>query len=73
MIVETDGWAAHQGRAAFERDRARDADRTGDGWAVLRFTARQVDDRPAWVVARLAATLSTSGRARSAPAAAPRE
>ena len=50
VIVETDGWAAHQGRAAFERDRARDADRTGDGWAVLRFTARQVDDRPAWVV-----------------------
>jgi len=72
VIVETDGWAAHQGRAAFERDRARDADRTGDGWAVLRFTARQVDDRPAWVVARLAATLSTSGRARCAPAAAPR-
>ena len=72
VIVETDGWAAHQGRAAFERDRARDADRTGEGWAVLRFTARQVDDRPAWVVARLAATLSTSGRARSAPAAAPR-
>ena len=71
VIVETDGWAAHQSRAAFERDRARDADRTGDGWAVLRFTARQVDDRPAWVVARLAATLSTSGRARSAPAAAP--
>ena len=27
---------------------------------------------PAWVVARLAATLSTSGRARSAPAGAPR-
>ena len=72
VIVETDGWAAHQGRTAFERDRARDADRTGDGWAVLRFTARQLDARPAWVVARLAATLSRSARARSAPAGAPR-
>ncbi len=72
VIVETDGWAAHQGRTAFERDRARDADRTGDGWAVLRFTAQQLDARPAWVVARLAATLSRSARARSAPAGAPR-
>ncbi len=72
VIVETDGWASHQGRTAFERDRARDADRTGDGWAVLRFTARQLDARPVWVAARLAATLSRSARARSATAGAPR-
>lgn len=65
VIVETDGWGAHQGRARFEGDRARDADRTGDGWAVLRFTARQLDTRPVWVVARLAATLSRAERAGS--------
>jgi hypothetical protein len=69
VIVETDGWAVHGNRAAFERDRARDADRAGDGWTVLRFTERQLDSRPAWVVARVAATLSTSGRARSASGA----
>jgi hypothetical protein len=71
VIVETDGWAAHGNRAAFERDRARDADRAADGWAVLRFTPRQLQTRPAWVVARVAATLSTSGRARSAWAEGP--
>ena len=72
VVVETDGWGAHQGRSAFERDRSRDTDRTAAGWAVLRVTARQVDTRATWVVARLAATLSTSGRATSAPAGARR-
>jgi hypothetical protein len=67
VIVETDGWAAHGNRASFERDRARDADRAADGWAVLRFTPRHLQTRPAWV-ARVVATLSTSGRARSASA-----
>ena len=34
LIVETDGWAAHGTRRAFERDRARDADLVvaGGGW-----------------------------------------
>ena len=61
VIVETDGWGAHQGRARFEADRARDADRTSGGWVTLRFTARQLDRRPAWVIARLAATLGRRG------------
>jgi Protein of unknown function (DUF559) len=42
LIVETDGHAHHGTRAAFERDRARDARLTALGWRVLRFTARQV-------------------------------
>ena len=42
LIVETDGHAHHGTRAAFERDRARDARLTALGWRVMRFTERQV-------------------------------
>ncbi len=57
LVVETDGWAAHGHRTAFEKDRARDADLTAQGYAVLRFTWRQVIDRPDLVAARIAAAL----------------
>ena len=42
LIVECDGHAHHGTRAAFERDRARDARLTALGWRVMRFTDRQV-------------------------------
>jgi len=42
LIVETDGWAAHRGRSAFERDRGRDLHLSRLGYRVLRFSARQV-------------------------------
>jgi very-short-patch-repair endonuclease len=42
LIVETDGWATHGHRAAFERDRAHDAARQAAGFTVVRFTWRQV-------------------------------
>ena len=42
LIVETDGFEHHGTRAAFERDRARDAALTVRGWRVLRFTEPQV-------------------------------
>ena len=57
-IVETDGWAAHAHRAAFERDHQRDADLAAAGWLVLRFTWRQLRDRPTWVVSRVAQALA---------------
>jgi very-short-patch-repair endonuclease len=38
LIVETDSWSAHRSRAAFERDRAKDAALTAAGYRVLRFT-----------------------------------
>jgi Protein of unknown function (DUF559)/Transcriptional regulator, AbiEi antitoxin len=41
LIVETDG-GPHVTRAAFERDRAKDARLTAAGWRVMRFTRRQV-------------------------------
>jgi hypothetical protein len=47
LIVETDGFEHHGTRAAFERDRAKDAQLTVRGWRVLRFTGPQLRDDPA--------------------------
>jgi very-short-patch-repair endonuclease len=52
LIVETDG-RRRRTRAAFERDRARDALLTARGWRVMRFTTRQVRGDPATVAARV--------------------
>lgn len=57
LIAETDGWRFHRTRAAFEADRARDQALTAAGYAVLRFTHRQVGDAPADVAAKLSGLL----------------
>jgi very-short-patch-repair endonuclease len=49
-VVETDGFAFHGDRDAFEADRARDALLQALGFRVLRFTYRQVVEKPAEVV-----------------------
>lgn len=54
LVVETDGWAGHGHRAAFESDRARDADLQAQGFRVLRFTGRQVLHETLLVVVRIA-------------------
>jgi len=54
LIVETDGWAGHGHRTAFEDDRARDADLQAQGFKVLRFTWRQVMHQTLLVVVRIA-------------------
>jgi very-short-patch-repair endonuclease len=64
VIVETDGWNAHGHRAAFERDRDRDAALTALGYVVLRFTWRRLTREPMVVAARLAAVLSPPGPGR---------
>lgn len=53
LIVETDGFRYHGNRAAFEADRARDAELQGLGYRVLRFTYRQVVDTPGEVIGRI--------------------
>lgn len=58
LVVEADGYASHGHRAAFERDRAEDAELQALGYAVLRFTWRQVAEEPAHVAAQLAGTLA---------------
>jgi very-short-patch-repair endonuclease len=50
LVVELDGYEYHRTRAAFERDRARDAALQLAGYRVLRVTARQLAERPAEVV-----------------------
>jgi very-short-patch-repair endonuclease len=42
LVVETDGWAAHGTRAAFERDRARDRRLLRSGICSIRVTASDV-------------------------------
>jgi hypothetical protein len=46
LVAETDGWATHKTRAAFEADRARDRRLAVEGWRVVRITHRQLRDEP---------------------------
>jgi hypothetical protein len=71
VVVETDGWAFHSDRSAFERDRRKDADLQAQGYAVIRVTWRQVTRGEMGVVARLAAVLAvrTPHRAPTHPPA----
>jgi very-short-patch-repair endonuclease len=54
LVVEIDSWLHHGTRAAFERDRARDADLHARGIATVRVTDEQITNRPGWVASRLA-------------------
>jgi very-short-patch-repair endonuclease len=58
LVVEVDGYAYHGSRAAFERDRRRDAGLATAGYRVVRFTWRQLTHEPHGVVARLALLLA---------------
>jgi very-short-patch-repair endonuclease len=58
LVVEIDGFGVHGTRAAFERDRARDARMMAAGYRVLRVTWRQLEDEPEKVVALLAGVLA---------------
>lgn len=54
LVVETDGYRYHRGRAAFEDDRARDLELREQGYEVIRLSAGQVagdPERVAWVLA----------------------
>ena len=46
VIVETDGYRYHRGRAAFENDRARDLKLRELGYEVIRLSDEQVTDDP---------------------------
>ena len=58
VIVEVDGYRFHGHRQAFERDRARDAHFVAAGYVVVRFTWRQLTQRPFEVAATIARTLA---------------
>lgn len=58
LVVETDGWATHGHRRAFERDRAKDAQLIAAGYVVMRITWRQLTTKPEAVAARLGGALA---------------
>ena len=62
LVVETDGYAAHRGRQAFEDDHARELALHADGYRLRRFTDRQVRRQPD-AVAAVVAHASNSDRA----------
>jgi very-short-patch-repair endonuclease len=64
LIVETDGYGPHRGRAAFEGDRARDLRLRTLGYDVLRFSHRQVFDEPDRLIGLLAKRLTPPPGAR---------
>jgi hypothetical protein len=46
LVVEIDGFAWHSSESAFQSDRDRQNELELVGWTVLRFTAKDVRDRP---------------------------
>ncbi len=59
LVVELDGHAFHHTRAAFERDRVRDATLALAGYRVLRVTQRRLGNEPQAIIATIRALLST--------------
>lgn len=61
LVVETDGYAFHATRSAFERDRDRDQRLTLAGYRVVRVTYEQVTRAPEEVARRLGVLIGGSG------------
>jgi very-short-patch-repair endonuclease len=61
VIVETDGYASHRGRQAFEDDRRRDNELAALDYDVLRFTYARVVNEPASVVSLVRDRLNLAG------------
>lgn len=58
IAVELDSWTWHHHRQAFQRDREKGNVLAAAGWTVLRFTYRDVTDRPAAVASQLRRVLA---------------
>lgn len=66
LIVEADSVAFHSHRAAFERDRARDAARQAEGYRVIRLTHRRLERNPSAIADELRRLLALGRRDRRA-------
>ena len=64
IAIEADSYAFHGAPGDLERDCERYDTLTAAGWTVLRFSYRQVMDRPEWVVATVLATYERRRRGR---------
>jgi very-short-patch-repair endonuclease len=58
IAIEVDGYGEHSKRDAFQRDRTKQNDLIAAGWTVLRFTWRDLVDRPQSVVIAIDALLA---------------
>lgn len=66
LMVEADSWTHHGTRAAFERDRARDAAMQVQGFRVLRLTSRRMEREPETIAEEIRDLLAQGqGRAGS--------
>jgi len=61
LVVEVDGWAFHTTPERFQRDRGRQNRLVAAGWTVLRFTWRDLVERPGYVLATIRAMLDRLG------------
>lgn len=68
LMVEADSWEFHGHRAAFERDRVRDAAMQVEGYRVIRLTHRRLDREPAVVADQIRRLLNSGGEVRRAVA-----
>ena len=62
VVVEWDSRAHHDDDPSFEHDREQSVELLSAGYVPLRFTWRQLHDRPEWVAAHIAKALSRSAR-----------
>ena len=62
LVVETDAYATHLGRQAFEDDRNRDLYLSGHGLTVRRFTDTQIYGQPGAVIHAVRRELALSSR-----------
>jgi very-short-patch-repair endonuclease len=53
LIIEVDGWATHHTRTAFQGDRTRQNVLVAAGYAVLRYTANDIEHRLDAVIAQI--------------------
>lgn len=67
LIVELDGFSYHGHRAAFERDRARDAALQAAGYRVLRLTHRRLEQDGPAVADELRRLLGAAGAPAQRP------
>jgi very-short-patch-repair endonuclease len=62
LVVEVDTWTYHRGSISFESDHARDLDMRSAGYAVLRFTDKQLEAEPERVAADVRRELEAARR-----------
>jgi very-short-patch-repair endonuclease len=64
LVIEIDGWAFHTSAERFQADRRRQNRLVAAGWTVLRFTWRDLQDRPDEVVATVATVVASERPSR---------